>query len=53
MHMLAQTVGGIEIPYTAITIIFIILATGVGVFVRKRIIISAEIQEKQQSLHLV
>ena len=34
--MLAQTVGGIEIPYTAITIIFIILATGVGVFVRKR-----------------
>ena len=36
MHMLAQTVGGIEIPYTAITIIFIILATGVGVFVRKR-----------------
>ncbi|MHC4700193.1 MAG: hypothetical protein ACYTFQ_06430, partial [Planctomycetota bacterium] len=33
---LAQSVGGIEIPYTAITIIFIILATGVGVFVRKR-----------------
>ena len=35
-YILAQTVGGIEIPYTALTIIFIILATGVGVFVRKR-----------------
>lgn len=36
MYVIAQTVGGIEIPYTAITIIFIILATAVGVFVRKR-----------------
>ncbi|KPK36596.1 MAG: hypothetical protein AMJ65_15995 [Phycisphaerae bacterium SG8_4] len=32
----AQTIGGMEIPYTAITIIFIVLATAVGVFVRKR-----------------
>lgn len=35
-YMIAETVGGIEIPYTAITIIFIILATAVGVFIRKR-----------------
>jgi hypothetical protein len=34
--ILAEAAGAIEIPYTAITIIFIILATGVGVFVRKR-----------------
>ena len=36
LYVFAQTVGGVEIPYTALTIIFIILATGVGVFVRKR-----------------
>ncbi|MBC8218583.1 MAG: hypothetical protein H8E73_08970 [Planctomycetes bacterium] len=35
-YILAAAVGGIEIPYTAITIIFIILATAVGAFVRKR-----------------
>jgi len=26
----------VTIPYTAITIIFIVLATGVGVFIRRR-----------------
>ncbi len=35
-YIFAEAVGGIEIPYTAITIIFIILATAVGVFIRKR-----------------
>jgi hypothetical protein len=35
-YLFAETVGGIEIPYTAITILFIILATAVGVFIRKR-----------------
>jgi hypothetical protein len=35
-YILAAAVGGVEIPYTAITIIFIILATAVGAFVRKR-----------------
>jgi len=34
--ILAEAAGAIEIPYTAITIVFIILATAVGVFVRKR-----------------
>jgi hypothetical protein len=40
-YILAQTVGGIEIPYTAVTIIFIILATGVGVLSGKGAGISA------------
>ncbi len=35
-YVLAAALGGVEIPYTAITIIFIILATAVGAFVRKR-----------------
>ena len=35
-YILAAAVGGVEIPYTAITIIFIIMATAVGAFVRKR-----------------
>lgn len=35
-YIFAAAVGGVEIPYTAITIIFIILATAVGAFVRKR-----------------
>ncbi len=35
-YILAAALGGVEIPYTAITIIFIILATAVGAFVRKR-----------------
>ena len=32
----AGSIGGYQIPYTAITIIFIVLATAIGVFVRKR-----------------
>ena len=36
ISIIAEAGGGIEIPYTAITIIFIILATAVGVFIRKR-----------------
>ena len=35
-YILAAALGGVEIPYTAITIVFIILATAVGAFVRKR-----------------
>jgi hypothetical protein len=36
MELTMQCVLALAIPYTAITIIFIILATGVGAFVRKR-----------------
>ncbi len=36
VYIFAETAETMQIPYTAITIIFIILATGVGAFIRRR-----------------
>ncbi|MHC4087111.1 MAG: hypothetical protein ACYSWZ_16940 [Planctomycetota bacterium] len=36
VYILAETVEAVQIPYTAITIIFIVLATGIAAFIRRR-----------------